>query len=196
MAAQRLSFEERHVQLLDAALAIVRVGGADALSLARVAEEAGVSKPVVYEHFETRSGLLRDLYRQIDTKQAVAAQAALTRRARTVQEAVLILAEAYVDCVLHIGMEFGSVTAALSAAAELEDLVRSGRERYAEVYLEALRQFLPMPGSGHRTIMLGVIGAAETLSREVTAGQLARAEAIAAIGQIMLGAVTPASATA
>lgn len=194
MAIRRLSHADRHVQLLDAAMSIVRADGADALTLARVAEVAGVSKPVVYEHFETRSGLLKALYRRIDAQQSQAAQAMLTERARTLEGTVQLLSTAYVDCVLHIGMEFGSVTAALSAITELEDLVRDGRERYAEIYLEALRQFLPTPGADASTVMLGVIGAAETLSREVTAGRLERASAIMAIGRIMLGAVSPVNA--
>ncbi|MHC8285601.1 helix-turn-helix domain-containing protein [Pseudomonas sp. XS1P51] len=32
--------------------------GTDALTLATLAERAGVTKPVAYEHFRTRSGLL------------------------------------------------------------------------------------------------------------------------------------------
>ncbi len=48
-------------QLLDVATSIVRAGGVDTLTLARVAEEAGVSKPIAYSHFGTRSGLLKAL---------------------------------------------------------------------------------------------------------------------------------------
>ncbi|WIX82750.1 helix-turn-helix domain-containing protein [Amycolatopsis carbonis] len=51
-----MSYDERHGQVLDTAAAVVGTEGADALTLARVAEQAGVTKPIVYGHFETRAG--------------------------------------------------------------------------------------------------------------------------------------------
>ena len=56
--AKRLPREARRRQLLEAALGIVRAEGADKLTLGYLAERAGVSKPVVYDHFATRSLLL------------------------------------------------------------------------------------------------------------------------------------------
>jgi AcrR family transcriptional regulator len=131
MAGRRMSYADRHAQLLDTAAKIVRTEGADALTLARVAEEAGVSKPVAYEHFERRSSLLAMLYARMDDQQAEAARAALDSRATTLEEAVRFAAEAYVDCTLGTGREFGAVTAALGSIAGAEDRVRGGRERYA-----------------------------------------------------------------
>ena len=49
--------EQRRIQLLETASAIVRAGGTDALTLAHLAEQAGVTKPIAYEHFGTRAGL-------------------------------------------------------------------------------------------------------------------------------------------
>lgn len=188
MAGRRMSHDDRHLQLLDTAAAIVRSAGADALTLARVAEAAGVTKPIVYQHFETRTGLLRALYRRVDDQQTDAARTALAAKAHTLEEAVAILARAYVDCVLHIGQEFGGITAALSASAELETVLRAGRQGYVELYLGGLKRFAPLSGKD-RTVLLGVIGAAETLAREAVAGRLSRAKAVDAISRIMLAAV-------
>ena len=44
---KRLSRDERRRQLLDVAWQLVRDEGTDALSLGRLAEQAGVTKPVV-----------------------------------------------------------------------------------------------------------------------------------------------------
>ncbi|MFC7557085.1 TetR/AcrR family transcriptional regulator [Pseudoroseomonas wenyumeiae] len=55
---RRFSKAERRRQLLDTALLIVREEGADRLTLGHLAARAGVSKPVAYDHFGTRSGLL------------------------------------------------------------------------------------------------------------------------------------------
>lgn len=50
----RLSKPARREQLLDTAMAIVRAHGTDSLTLLSLAEAAGVSRPVVYDHFGTR----------------------------------------------------------------------------------------------------------------------------------------------
>jgi AcrR family transcriptional regulator len=186
VAGKRMSGEERRDQLLDTAAAIVRAEGADALTLARVAERAGVTKPITYGHFKTREGLLIALYHRIDDVQTAAVRTAVEAGARSLDEAAAMLAEAYVDCVLRIGREYGAITAALATSAELESVLRSGRERYVDLYLEALDRFTPPRGQQGRTLVLGLIGAAETLAREATAGRLRRADAIDAIRRIIL----------
>ncbi|MBN2992365.1 helix-turn-helix transcriptional regulator, partial [Pseudomonas cedrina subsp. fulgida] len=52
---RRLSREDRSRQLLDVAWQLVRDEGTEALTLGRLAELAGVTKPVVYDHFVTRA---------------------------------------------------------------------------------------------------------------------------------------------
>ena len=65
-SSRRLSKAGRRQQLLETSLAIVREEDVDSLTLGRLAERAGVSKPVVYDHFPTRSALLIELYKWID----------------------------------------------------------------------------------------------------------------------------------
>ena len=74
---RRLSREDRQRQLLDVAWQLVRAEGTDALTLGRLAEHAGVTKPVVYDHFSTRSGLLAALYQDFDARQTALMDAAL-----------------------------------------------------------------------------------------------------------------------
>ena len=57
----RLSAHERREQLLDATKAIVAEDGFHAVSIERVAREAGVSRPIVYTHFHDLDGLLEAL---------------------------------------------------------------------------------------------------------------------------------------
>jgi len=61
MRNQRLTRERRREQLLDVTRAIVAADGFHAVSIDRVAREAGVSRPIVYEHFAELAGLLRAL---------------------------------------------------------------------------------------------------------------------------------------
>lgn len=82
---KRLSREDRRRQLLDMAWQLVREEGTDALSLGRLAEQAGVTKPVVYDHFETRTGLLAALYEEYDARQTAMLEAALTAGEATLE---------------------------------------------------------------------------------------------------------------
>ena len=54
---QRLSGADRRVQLMDVARAVFARHGYDATSIEEIAREAGVTKPVVYEHFGSKEGI-------------------------------------------------------------------------------------------------------------------------------------------
>src|SRR5919206_1597228 len=57
----RMTAEERREQLLDATKALVARDGFHAVSIEAVAREAGVSRPIVYGHFNDLPGLLEAL---------------------------------------------------------------------------------------------------------------------------------------
>jgi AcrR family transcriptional regulator len=190
VAAQRLRYDERRAQLLDAASAIIAADGTQGLTLARVAAKAGVTKPIAYEHFKSRAGLLTALYERLDEQQVAAAQAALDNQAQSLEEAATVLAAAYVDCTFHLGREFGAITAELSASAALEPLLHESRQRYASTYRLAIERFTSPAPAPDEAVMTGVIGAAEALTREAASGRLKRPEAIRAISHILLRAVT------
>jgi len=54
---RRLSRVERRLQLLGVARAIFASRGFEAASIEKIAQHAGVTKPVVYEHFGSKEGL-------------------------------------------------------------------------------------------------------------------------------------------
>lgn len=56
--APRMSYEGRHRQLLETAIGLLEAGGSEAVRMDSLARAAGVSRPVVYEHFQNREGLL------------------------------------------------------------------------------------------------------------------------------------------
>ena len=59
--ATRMTGTARREQILDTAEAIVQAHGFHALSIDRVAREAGITRPVVYTHFGDLDGLLNAL---------------------------------------------------------------------------------------------------------------------------------------
>ena len=63
-APARMSAEARREQLLDVTKAIVAERGFHAVSIEGVAREAGISRPIVYGHFDDLPGLLDALVRR------------------------------------------------------------------------------------------------------------------------------------
>ncbi|MDQ3202508.1 MAG: TetR/AcrR family transcriptional regulator, partial [Pseudomonadota bacterium] len=102
---RRLTREARGRQLLDVAWQLVREEGTDALTLGRLAEQAGITKPVVYDHFTTRSGLLAALYQDFDARQTLLMDEALAQCEPTLAHTARLIAACYVDCVLLQGNE-------------------------------------------------------------------------------------------
>jgi AcrR family transcriptional regulator len=54
---QRLTAAERRVQLMEVGRGVFASHGYEATSIEEVAQQAGVSKPIVYEHFGAKEGL-------------------------------------------------------------------------------------------------------------------------------------------
>jgi len=124
--------DDRLRQLLEQAWRLVREEGTDALSLGRLAEQAGVTKPVVYDHFGTRAGLLAALYQDFDARQSVVMDARLAASGPTLAEKAQVIADAYVACVIKQGREIPGVMAALAGSPELARIKRE----YDVVFLE------------------------------------------------------------
>ncbi|WP_060510945.1 TetR/AcrR family transcriptional regulator [Pseudomonas sp. NBRC 111124] len=168
---KRLSREERRRQLLDVAWQLVREDGTEALSLGRLAEQAGVTKPVVYDHFETRSGLLSALYLDYDARQSVMLAQALDGCEATLPGRAGVIAAAYVDCVISQGREMPGVSAALAGSPELEALKRAYEQPFLDKCRAALADFAPSGAIGAAGMRL-LVGAAEALSQAAAAGEL------------------------
>ncbi len=181
---KRLSRDERRRQLLDMAWQLVREEGTDALSLGRLAEQAGVTKPVVYDHFETRTGLLVALYQEYDARQSRMLEQALARCDASLASRAWVIAEAYVDCVVSQGLEIPGVSAALAGSPEMEALKRAYEQPFLDKCREALAGFSPSGSVGAAGMRL-LVGAADALSQAAAAGELeaeaAKAELQAAI---------------
>ena len=179
--------EARRRQLLDVAVGIVRAEGTDALTLAYLADRAGVTKPIAYDHFGTREGLLMALYGHFDTRQTEAAREALAARARNLNDAAQILSAAYVDCLLESGPEFAAVSAALAGNADMDAFRRQLREGYVAQYRAALK---PFAKTGDKDVFTGLIGAADALAEAAASKAMTRDRAVATLAGIIAGALS------
>jgi AcrR family transcriptional regulator len=188
-AGRRLSKEERRRQLLDTALQIIRDEGADRLTLGHLAIRAGVSKPVAYDHFGTRSGLLIELYRTIDLEQASALQSALTTRAHSLEETAQVLATAYIHCSADTSGEWHAVAAALAGSEEKDAVLQELLDNYVQLFAAVLQPHCALSPSDLERRCVGLVGAGEALSAAMVRGQCSESEAAQAFMALIEGGV-------
>lgn len=185
---QRLSRDERLRQLLDVAWRIIREEGTEALTLGHLSERAGVTKPVVYDHFTTRPGLLTVLYRDFDDRQTVLMDKALAESQPTLRDRARVIASAYVQCVLLQGKEVSGISAALAGSPELEKVKRECET----ALIDKCRAILaPFAGATGITMagLWGMFGAAEALSRAAAAEDITAAQAEDEIQQTIVSMI-------
>lgn len=184
---RRLAREDRHRQLLVTAWGLVRREGTDALSLGRLSEEAGVTKPVVYDHFGTRAGLLAALYRDYDARQTALMDEALAQAPQELAAQAGMVAACYLDCVLTQGREIPGVSAALAGSPELDQLKRGYNAAFIAKCHAVFQPFAEadIPAAA----FWGVLGAAEALSGAAAAGDLTRDDAQAELLDVIVAAV-------
>lgn len=181
----KLSKPQRREQLLDIAVEIARSEGTDGLTLARLAEMAGVSKPIAYEHFTTREGLLLALFQRFDDKTATRVAADMAARPASLDKVVSIIATAYVSCFVSAGPAFAAILDSLSGNAETGSFRRKWREELATAILALIAPYC----GGSRPVIIGLLGAAETLSETAAYGLMSEKQAVAALTKIMVSAL-------
>lgn len=190
-ASRRLSAAERRRQLLDTALLIVREEGADRLTLGHLAARAGVSKPVAYDHFGTRSGLLIELYRWIDLERVNAFRDSMATGERSREETVRTLAAAYIDCAADTNGEFHAVGAALAGSEEKAAVFQQLLDNSVQMFVSVLTPHCSLPPAELQRRCVGLVGAGEALSGALVRGLCSKAEAAAALASLIHGAFLP-----
>ncbi|MBQ4770643.1 TetR family transcriptional regulator [Pectobacterium versatile] len=175
-ARQRLSREDRHIQLIKAAWQIIREEGTEALTLGHLAERAGVTKPVVYDHFTNRSGLLAALYKEYDARQTAIMDDIIRKTEPVLDKLAAVIATSYIDCVLLQGREMPNVMAALTGTPELEQI----RQEYDATFTEKCRDLFAPFCAGkppHDAALRAMLGSAEGLSYAAVKGIITEQQA-------------------
>lgn len=188
-AARRLSKAERRRQLLDTALLIVREEDADHLTLGHLAVRAGVSKPVVYEHFGTRSGLLIELYKWIDTERVNAFRDAMSSSNQSPQETAQALASAYIQCAADNTNEFFAVGAALAGSDEKAAVFQELLDNCVLMFTSVLKPHTRLSDPELERRCTGLVGAGEALSGSVVQGRHDIDEVTQAFASMIRGAL-------
>ena len=182
----RLPKAERRTQLLETAQQIVREEGTDALTLGRLAERAGVSKPITYNHFETRSGLLVALAREVDDRSIATLHEALKRTRPRLPDVARVLGTAYMRCYSQNGPEWLAILAALKGDSAMESVQEELLDRYVTIYRTALAPLTELPPRELQRRCVAIIGAAEALGRDLSRGRLDEPAAAATLTSLIV----------
>ncbi|MGD7003835.1 TetR/AcrR family transcriptional regulator [Corynebacterium halotolerans] len=185
---QRLPRAERRAQLLQAARELIREQGSDALTLAVLAEHAGVSKPVTYQHFGTRSAVLAELYREFKARTHTALDVSLRSAPDSLPEVARIIAAAYIDCIDEEETELPGIVGALSGSTELEKARDAADTAFSTRCRTALEPFT-RDGNLPPAALHAILGAADAIARAIVLEQITPAEGKVALAKTVAGVV-------
>lgn len=184
---RRLSRPERRAQLLKLARELIGNEGTDAFTLGRLAERAGVTKPVVYDHFGDKAGVFAELYREFEAHQRRALATALESSAHDLPDVADLVAGAYIECCLAEGHELAGVVAALSGASALAQLRREAEDAYLSMCREALE---PLAGPIDAAKLEAVVGAGDALARGALDERISPARARRTLARVIAAIAT------
>ncbi len=171
---------------------IVREEDADRLTLGHLAVRAGVSKPVVYDHFGTRSGLLIELYKWIDTERVSAFRNAMSSHPRSLKETAQVLSSAYIQCAADNTDEFHAVGAALAGSTEKALVFQELLDNCVQMFVAVLEPHTPLSAAELQRRCTGLVGAGEALAGAMVRGRHQGDETIDTFASLIRGALASA----
>jgi AcrR family transcriptional regulator len=130
---------DRRRHLLEVAGALVAKEGWEDLRMEAVAAAAGVTKPVVYDHFPSRDALLVALAEDYGDLLVARIQAALDRHPEDFRAAWRAVARAYLDCVAERGAALRRLLGSIGGSAAVEAARARVRQRAIALWTARLR---------------------------------------------------------
>ena len=170
---------------------IARRDGADALTLGRLAQDAGVSRPVAYEHFHTRSGLLVALYREIADRQYEQAQMLLEQSVDDLPSLATHVGRAFMRCYATTGPEAFAIAASLKGDATMEAAQKALIERYVNAYATAFEGLTDLSEPELHIRFAAIVAAGEELSRSMLAGTIDETTAAETLASLITAWLPP-----
>jgi len=185
---RRMTYDQRHRQLLDTALQLIQHEGTDALTLGRLAQAAHITKPTVYLHFGTRHGLLAALYHDFEVRQTAITNAAIDACASNLHDKVQGIASGHINCVLTEGREMPDILAALSGSPELAQIRKQNQLDFMQKCQQVLAPFIAKSGLPSASLW-AIQGAADSLAQAAVQGELTPEQASHTLALLILSMV-------
>lgn len=142
---------------------------------------------MAYDHFGTRSGLLIELYRWIDTERVNAFRDAMIASERSFEETVGALATAYIHCAADKTDEFHAVGAALAGSAEKAAVFQELLDNCVQMFVSVLKPHNVLSTAELEQRCIGLVGAGEALSAALVRGNCGESEAAEVFASLITG---------
>lgn len=167
MRAVRLPAPERRRQLLDVALEVFADGGFHRTSMDNIADRAGVTKPVLYQHFQSKRALYRELLEDTG-RQLQDSILAATATARNPHSQVEAGFAAYFGFVQDHQNAFNLLFGGGSRRdAEFADTVIEVEELLTDALEQVIGEDVPTLDPGQRKLVArAIVGLAEHTGRQ------------------------------
>lgn len=137
--AQRLPSHERRTQLLGIARAIILKDGIGALTMEALAEAAGVTKPIVYKHFENSEDVTIAVLREY-AQASVEFTIGRLRQTRDLEEFFTEVIDSLFDYVGANGALSRSITSGFSSTPRIDACFLEMRNRALRIYTHLLKR--------------------------------------------------------
>ena len=161
----RLPRQERRAQLLDAAREAFVQQGYHAAGMDGIAELAGVSKPVLYQHFPGKLELYLAVLDQSSDSLIDRVRTALDSTHEN-RKRVRATFEAYFDFVAHESGAFRLIFESdLTNVPEAASRVQRTNETCAQMIAEVIREDTQLDGDTSMMLAMGLLGMAQTSAR-------------------------------
>lgn len=170
--SKRMDKDARRDQLLSTAVSIIKERGAEALTLATVAEQAGVTKPIAYNHFENKENLLKQIYQDIDNRLIESIQIAKQSSSQSITDTVSIFCESYFNCMLENSNIYGLTIAALKCYPNNANLSKNIQDFFVDAYSDIFQ--LPISDDNHQNHLklITIYGIIESVGDAAISGRI------------------------
>jgi AcrR family transcriptional regulator len=161
----RLPAARRRAQLLDVALEVFADRGYHQASMNEIAEAAGVTKPVLYQHFESKEQLYLELLRDVSSQLADQVLTATSEAAGPREQ----VESGYRAVFRFVGEKPARFGILFAEATRRESEFRREVIRFEQAISTAVAELITIEGMDfdHRQLLgYGIVGAAEVICRQ------------------------------
>ena len=185
---RRLTANERRDDLLSRAATIITASGIDGLNISDLADASGVSRPIVYRHFDNRAAIFVGLIRRF--ADALSVQFAESARAdMTLHDAAV----AYVGATAHVidahGVGVWRLLGGDGVDPETARVASTTRQQLAAPWLPRIQRLLDIDATGAavvaRMLVATTRAALDAWIDEVAPRDVAVAHAARAIARVL-----------
>ncbi len=176
-APGRMWAPARRRQLLDVATDLAGRYGWEGLRMETLAAAAGVSKPVVYEHFPGRDALLVALIDDYGTLLAARTREAFAHRADNFEAAAAAVVHAYFDCVEERGAGIRRLLASSGGGPKVDQVRLRLRQEAAARWTERIVRHTGLRRADAAVLATTFVATIWSLAGQWLAGTVSRARA-------------------